>query len=217
MGTAAQRRKRWRELHAHLRDQGMKDIPDDYLQEPKPEWYTRPGMPLVAYFPCVTQKTVGRAAKFSTLPLTVALFALLLALLASLETGQSPDPGNIWDVITSVVHIVVAVGLAVGFFWSVRKLDSVEGPFHLDLKELSLELPTGSRHVPWADVYSVSFDPEKPDQLRVELQDGVAILVCLEAPDREPLEELMVELIRQHRDNHRPDGEPALNVGLIAH
>ena len=72
-------------------------------------------------------------------------------------------------------------------------------PFYLDLKELSLELPTGSRHVPWADVYSVSSDPEMPYRLRVELQDGMHVLVSLVAPDREPLEKLMVELILRHR------------------
>ncbi len=199
METPTQRRERWRRLRDHLRDRGMEDIPDDCLEEPKPEWHTRPGVLLVAYILRVKHKAVGRAANITTLPLTVAIFALMLALLAGIQTVESSDLASIGGLIANTVYIVVAVGLAIGFAWSARKLKSVEAPFYFDLEELSLELPTGTRHVPWSEVYSVAPDAEEQDQLRVQLRDGVAVLVYLDEPDRKLLEELMVELILQHR------------------
>ena len=213
--------EQWCKLRNHLRSgRFKKGVPRDYLEEP--EWHTKPGVRLVAYFSGVKQKPVGRAAKFSTLSLTLALYALMLALLASVQAVQTAQSRNTasklddmacgvhvvaseaainWDNITSGAHAVVAVGLAIGLtLWS-RNLHSVKAPFYLDLEELSLELPTGSRHARWRDVYSVSSDPQKPGWLRVELRDGVAALVHLklEAKDRKLLEELMVELILQHR------------------
>ena len=69
--TDVQRRERWCRLRDHLRDRGLKDVPDDCLEEP--EWHTRPGVPLVAYFPKVRQAADGRAALIPTLSTSVAL------------------------------------------------------------------------------------------------------------------------------------------------
>ena len=199
METAAQRRKRWRRLRNHLRAQGLQDVPDDCLVEPKPEWPTRPGVPLVAYFPRVKQKAVGRAAVLPTISPTVAILALVLAIMASAESMVADQ---LPDIAALVLNIVVFAGvtLLVGFaVWFTITWPTARAPFHLNLEELSLELPTGTRHVPWGEVYSAAPDAEEQNRLRVRLQDGMDVLVDLDEPDLEPLADLMVELILRHR------------------
>ena len=201
--TAEEARGRWCRLYTHLCDHGLKKVPDDCLEKPKK--HTRPGRQLVAYFPRVKHKPVGQTAEFLTRPLTVALFSLLWGLFTNIQAMRNFNLISIGDIFAILFYVMVTAALVIYFTWLRLKLHSVNDPFYLDLKELSLGLPTGSRHVQWKDVYSVSSDPNKPDQLRVELQDGMTTLVHLKAQDRKLLEKIMVKLIRIHQQGAEAD------------
>ncbi len=197
----------------------------------------RPGIPLVAHYGKVTHKSLGKATARESLSLFIGIFAFLLLIMGATEKIPLIDLNPWFQPVSKEVNqqlfkvmtapswttwhsgaLLVAIQLAaITIFWSplavgvlilTWPLKNRRGPLHLNLHELSISLPDGSRHSKWCDVHSAT---PKKGHIHVELNDGVAAKLKVPKDDCQPLADLMQKLILYHRRDCRPvAGDPEL-------
>lgn len=94
--------------------------------------------------------------------------------------------------------LTVAVLLFLMFLglYALGRLSRRKDSLTLDLNELRHAAAEGLRHVSWSDVYAVT--PGRPCWIRVKLEDGSLLRVCVPQNDRDTLVGIMQQLIRHH-------------------
>ncbi len=231
--STGQRLDRWQKLRDHLRDFGLSEAPpDDLLLEPEPT--TRPGVPLVAYYDEVMQKSPG-ASRLAGVGTLAAFAAFALAGLGLINNVPVEELSRFVNVVVQLFFVplpwlppfieVALVGLAwllAGIFSNMarrvfKRLVVREDRLCLTLEELSLSLPDGRWHARWTDGYAVSVDQErkwfsrqwpwvgrKEPCIWVELDDGVEVWLYLCAAECQPLADLMTDFLLCARNGGRP-------------
>ena len=141
--SAAERHVRWGELRAHLRTEGVGNIPPGLLRDPVPNTPTRPGVPLIAYYDEVKQVSLGR---HSPKDLITVLLAVAVPILALAPSEGVPIDFRQWswqaNVVVGLLLLgVVGLGLYVALRPFINAITTTRGPLSLSCEELNLTLP----------------------------------------------------------------------------
>ena len=195
--------QRQQKLLHHLRTGRLADVPDELLLEPRSD--TRPSVRLVAHYPVLQQMVVGNLSLPDVVKLVPSIFLVLAALqVERLESWLLTAVAASWlrdvvQILEPVVWfaVVVVVFLAAANFrgrWSwTRNL------LTLDLNELRVAMPDRLRQVPWRGIYTASCG--FLGWVRVELEDGMVLLLRVPEADRDWLVDVIRQLLRHHHQD----------------
>ena len=194
-------RQRLEKLLDHLREGSLAAVPCELLLEPQP--HTRPCVRLVAHYPRLQQVFIGNFRLLAVIKLipVAALWIVVLGA-ASLESWLLLGIATPWlrEAVqlvlepvawfaAGIVSFPVALNLLGHFSWTWNHLI-------LSLTELRHATPDTLQQVPWRAVYTASLG--FMGCVRVELENGVVLLLRVPKADRDTLIEIMRELICRH-------------------
>ena len=218
--TAADRHARWSDLRAHLRAEGVGNVPPHLLRDPDPNTLTRPGVPLLAYYVNIKQVSLGRHTPRDLITVLLTVMVVVLSLAHSNDVAIFGNQQWTWPAIVLILIffvIVVVLGWIVMLQPIVDALTKAKGPLGLSCEELKLTLPGRGLHPPWRDVYSATC-VRKPvlwqkrflcrPYVCVELNDGMFTRLHVDKDDCEPLAETMRALIVSHRTDTAAPSDP---------
>ncbi len=156
--SAAERHVRWGALRAHLRTEGVANIPPGLLRHPVPNTPTRSGVPLIAYYADVKQVALGR---HSPKDLIAVLLAVAIPILAFAPAEGVPIDFRQWTWQANVVVGLLLLGVVgLGLYIALRPLRDAmtraKGPLGLSCEELNLTLPGRGLQAHWRDVYTAT-------------------------------------------------------------
>ena len=174
----------------------LSDVPGTLLRDPQPG--TRPHVKLVAHLPRLWQVFLRHVPMSEGIRLVVgAPFGVgLLLLWTTTVAPRLRDLGPWGELVNFVAWMVVGAGFyLLALNLRGRFACTWDTPL-LDLNELRCVSPDGPRHVPWREVYTVSLGVM--NWVRVELENGVVVLIRVPRADRDWLVDAMKELIRHH-------------------
>ena len=209
--SAAERHVRWGELRAHLRTEGVANIPTGLLRDPDPNALTRPGVPLIAYYDDVKQVSLGQHTPKDLINIALPVIVAGLALLHVDDVAGFGNQQWRWP---TVVLFLILSGIVVllGWEFALRPLfnamTTTRGPLGLSYEELNLTLPGQGLQTHWRDVYTATC-VQKPilgqkrflcrTYVQVELNDGLYARLHVDKDDCAPLAKTMRALIVGHR------------------
>jgi hypothetical protein len=201
---------RWSALRAHLRTEGVANIPLGLLRNSVPNTPTRPEVPLIAYYDDVKQVSLGR---HSPKDLITVLLAVAVPILALAPAEGVPIDFRQWSWQANVVVGLLLLGVVgLVLYVALRLLRDAmtraKGPLGLSCEELNLTLPGRGLQTHWRDVYTATC-VRKPvlgqtrffcrTYVRVELNESLSARLHVDKDDCAPLAKTMRALIVAHR------------------
>ena len=196
--------QRQQQLLHHLCTGQLNDVPNELLLEPRSD--TRPSVRLVSYYPMLQQMVVGNFSPIDVVKLVPSTFLVLVALqVERLESWLLTAVAASWlrDVVQLVLEPVVWFAVAAVVFLAIANLRGrwswTRNLLTLDLNELRVAMPDRLRQVPWCGIYTASRGIL--GWVRVELEDGMVVLLRVPKADRDMLIDIMRGLIRLHHRN----------------
>ena len=141
--SAAERHVRWGALRAHLRTEGVANIPPGLLRHPVPNTPTRSGVPLIAYYADVKQVSLGR---HSPKDLIAVLLVVAIPILAFTPSRRRANRLSAMDMAGQRRSWTSLVGRSgVGFVYRTaaftRRHDQGQGTVGLELRRAQPDSP----------------------------------------------------------------------------
>lgn len=152
--STAERHMRRGALRAHLRTEGVANIPPGLLRHPVPNTPTRPGVPLIAYYGDVKQVSLGRHSPNVLLAVAIPILAFAPAEGVPIDFRQWTWQANV--VVGLLLLGVVGLGLYIALRPLRDAMTRAKGPLGLSCEELNLTLPGRGLQAHWRDVYTAT-------------------------------------------------------------